>query len=245
MNPRVRVEMKKTQSDVPCPCNVMLFLGPISQSHMESIMRTSALLLTVFLLPGCNNETVSMSPLLEDTEGQRDVSEEPEPETETTDVPAEDIDQESSPEDVTNEEQEESASPCSYPLVELRTGKDTECQGGNSHQWPIGMDAEDCHGWSASDTSGGQHKNSAKDIRCNEDGSFQFTQYAGNITCQGNGVTKVFVQDECEQDIPPVLYTFGLNLACCSSLDHPDCKTGIPTVSIPNGSITLNGEACQ
>jgi len=199
-------------------------------------MRYSTFLVPFLLLFGCDNGKDEVSPLFHDTGGQTEMGEE----SETVAG-----DREASPEDAANGEKEESTSPCAYPLVELRTGKDTECQGGNIHQWPVGMDADNCHGWRASDTSGGQHDNSAKDIRCNDDGSFQFTQYAGNLTCEGDGVTKVYVQDECEQDIPPVLHTFGLNLACCTSLDHPDCKTGLPTVSIPNASITLNGEECQ
>jgi hypothetical protein len=133
---------------------------------------------------------------------------------------------------------------CAYPLVTLQTGKDTECTGGNTHQWPIGMAESDCHGWSAVDTSGSGHDNSASAIACNEDGSFSFTQYAGNLTCSGSGTVKTFYPEVCQQDIPPVLHTKATNLACCTDLAHPDCVVGAPSVSIPGGAVTLNGQAC-
>ncbi len=137
------------------------------------------------------------------------------------------------------------ASPCSYPLVELRTGQDTSCAGGNSHLWPIGMAAADCHGWSAVDPTGKAHENSANAIGCNADGSFSFTQFAGNLDCQGTGVVKTFVAGACEQDTPPVLYTQAVNLACCSDPSSSDCVTGLPAVSVPGGQVFLNGEPCQ
>ena len=134
------------------------------------------------------------------------------------------------------------SSPCAFPLVHLQTGKDTSCGGGNIHTWPIGMDPQDCHAWKAAD---GSHNNSANAIGCNEDGSFTFTQFAGNLDCSGTGVVKTFYADQCEQDIPPVLYTKGLNLTCCTDPEHPDCQVGIPTVSIPGGTVYLNGSLCE
>lgn len=70
---------------------------------------------------------------------------------------------------------------CTFPLVMLQTGKDSECGGGNIHAWPVGMDSDDCHGWAAYDTEGKLHENSANNITCNPDGTFSFTQFAGTL----------------------------------------------------------------
>jgi hypothetical protein len=134
---------------------------------------------------------------------------------------------------------------CAFPLVELQTGRSTDCAGGNSHFWPIGMGPNDCHGWSAVDPSGREHDNSANAIGCNSDGSFTFTQFAGNLSCEGTGTVKTFSPDVCQQDIPPVLYTNAVNLACCEGIDHPDCITGSPSVSVPGGAVFLNGVICE
>ena len=142
-------------------------------------------------------------------------------------------------------EESPDASPCASPLVDLQTAKDPACGGGNVHKWPIGMATTACHGWRAVDTSGQPHDNSANAIGCGEDGSFSFTQYAGNLDCSGSGVVKTYTADACEQDTPPVLYTKAINLACCESLDHPDCVTGLPSVSIPGGQIFLDGTPCE
>jgi hypothetical protein len=134
---------------------------------------------------------------------------------------------------------------CAYPLVRLQTSQDSSCSGGNEHLWPVGMDETDCHGWRGVDSSGGTHDNSANDIRCNGDGTFQFTQFAGNLTCDGSGVTKVYALDECEQDTPPSLYTVALDLTCCSDPDSDECITGIPSVGVPGGEVMRNGESCE
>lgn len=134
---------------------------------------------------------------------------------------------------------------CTTPLAKLRTGPNEQCSGGNEHHWPVGMAEADCHGWSAVDPSGREHLNSASGIRCNEDGSFQFTQFAGNLDCSGSGVTKVYVLNMCTQDIPPRLHTLAFDLTCCSEPDSPDCEVGIPLVTVPGGVVYLNGEACS
>ncbi|MGB0592003.1 MAG: hypothetical protein ACPGU1_20165 [Myxococcota bacterium] len=155
---------------------------------------------------------------------------------------------ESSSEDTTEERPPEDTpqtSPCAFPLVELQTAKDPACGGGNLHRWPIGMAGTACHGWRAMDNSGEEHDNSANAIGCGEDGSFTFTQFAGNLDCSGSGVVKTYTADACEQDTPPVLYTKAINLACCESLTHPDCVTGLPSVSIPGGQVFLDGDLCE
>ena len=72
---------------------------------------------------------------------------------------------------------------CSAPLVTIQTGGDTSCKGGNTHTWPVGIPATDCHGWQSPDTVGREHNNSASNIQCNGDGTFSFVQYAGNLDC--------------------------------------------------------------
>ncbi len=107
------------------------------------------------------------------------------------------------------------------------------------------MASTDCHGWQALDTSGKQHDNSAADIKCNVDGTFSFTQYAGNLDCSGDGATKTYTLNDCEQDIPPSLYTVAVDLTCCSSPNDPACLKGIPSVSIAGAAIVLNGMVCE
>ena len=211
----------------------------------------SPLLLLSFLLFGCGgssvgNENLSGSEPMEvfESHGGEIASADPAEESVQTDgasAKAPDGSAGEGTEPLEDTKEVGSSNPCTFPLVELQTGKDTSCAGGNSHFWPIGMAPTDCHAWEAQD---GSHLNSAMDIRCKDDGSFEFTQYAGNLNCEGEGVVKTFEQGVCEQDIPPVLYTLPINLACCTSLDHPECVVGIPSVSIEGGSISLNGELC-
>ncbi len=133
---------------------------------------------------------------------------------------------------------------CVAPLVRLRTGSDAACGGGNEHRWPVGMPAAACHGWRAIDTGGREHDDSANNIRCNSDGSFSFTQFAGNLNCAGSGVTKTYRLNACEQDTPPTLYTVALDLACCTSPNSAACMTGTPSISVPGGAVYLDGSAC-
>ena len=137
---------------------------------------------------------------------------------------------------------------CSYPLVMLQTGPDSECSGGNIHAWPVGVDNTDCHGWTAIDNNGKLHKNSANNISCNPDGTFSFTQYAGSLTCEGGsgGVTKTYALNSCGQDIPPTLYTKAIDLTCCTYPDSPECQIGAPTVSAGTSVsiIYINGQEC-
>ena len=137
---------------------------------------------------------------------------------------------------------------CVFPLVKLQTGQDSECSGGNIHAWPVGMESDDCHGWVSYDNNGRLHENSAKNITCNPDGSFSFTQYAGSLTCEGGsgGVTKTYTLNSCEQDIPPTLYTRAIDLICCTAPDSPECQVGVPSVSVQEASSTiyLNGREC-
>jgi hypothetical protein len=133
---------------------------------------------------------------------------------------------------------------CVAPLVRLQTGSDSSCEGGKEHAWPVGMAADDCHGWRATDTTGSEHDNSANSIQCNADGSFQFTQYPGTLKCEGTGTVKVYTADTCEQDTPPTLYTVAVDLSCCTDPDSAACTVGRPSVGVDGAQITLNGEAC-
>jgi hypothetical protein len=143
-----------------------------------------------------------------------------------------------------SEDSDSPSNPCEAPLVRLQTGQGSDCAGGNEHFWPLGLDASDCHGWSASDNSGKTHENSASAIGCNADGTFSFTQHAGNLDCSGTGVTKTYSPNVCQQDIPPKLYTMAGDLICCSAPESAECLTGVPSVSVPGGVVYLNGELC-
>ena len=135
--------------------------------------------------------------------------------------------------------------PCIRPLVKLRTGPSNTCSGGNEHHWPLGLAPTDCHGWVATDPMGRQHNNSANDIRCNADGAFQFTQFAGNTDCSGTGVTKVYQLNMCQQDIPPRLHTIAFDLTCCANPQSADCVSGLPLITVPGGMTLLNGTTCR
>ena len=136
------------------------------------------------------------------------------------------------------------ATKCTFGLVTLQTSQDTSCGGGNTHKWPIGMAATDCHGWRSLDNNGKQHDNSANTIQCNSDGSFSFLQYAGNLTCGGTGVLKTYPLNKCEQDTPPNLYTKAVDLTCCSDPQAAGCAQGVPSASVSGTTIFLNGDLC-
>jgi hypothetical protein len=86
----------------------------------------------------------------------------------------------------------------SFNVVSLQTGSSSSCSGGNTHVWPLLPEGQ-CHGWSAVDTSGKEHKNSANNIQCNPDKSFSFMQFAGSLDCTGNGHLKTFYAGQCKQ----------------------------------------------
>ena len=135
---------------------------------------------------------------------------------------------------------EDGIADCSGPVVILQTGHSTTCDGGNLHAFPVGGSLTDCHAWGANG-GGRAHYNSASAMQCNGDGSFSYTQYAGNLYCQGNGVVKTVYFDRCEQDFPPSLWTTGNDLSWCTSGTGP---IGNPSVSVPGGQIFLNGQVC-
>lgn len=134
---------------------------------------------------------------------------------------------------------------CVAPLASLSTGPDSACGGGGVHTFPLGLAPADCHGWRAVDPMGEAHDNSANAIGCNADGSFSFTQFAGSIDCTGNGAVKSYVLDECEQDVPPSLYSVATNLTCCSEPDSEACVVGAPSVSQAGATIYLDGVLCE
>lgn len=177
--------------------------------------------------------------------------EEDDPETTPEDTSSSEVGGDETPDDTTDEVTDEvtadsgSDNPCVFPLVKLQTGQSQTCDGGNEHHWPIGMDESDCHGWTGIDNSGGVHNNSANTIRCNEDGTFEFTQYAGNLNCEGTGTRKVYSLNACEQDIPPMLYTVAIDLTCCSEPDSAGCPTGVPAAGAVGAEISLNGVVCD
>ena len=138
-----------------------------------------------------------------------------------------------------------SGADCHYPLVRFRTSEVSDCFGGNEHRWPVGTETTDCHGWRAFDHTGGARLRSANDIHCNADGSFQFTEFENNLSCEGVGITKVYIEDECESDSESDLYTVAVDLTCCTHPDSPQCVAGIPSVSGPGSEVILNGMRCE
>ena len=129
-------------------------------------------------------------------------------------------------------------------LIKAQGGRDSTCGGGTNHYWPVDYGTDACHAWEGSGTDGRLHTNSAKNMRC-EDGKFKFTQYAGNLVCGGSGVDKVIGTD-CEQDIPPTIYTIGVDLSCCIDPDGAACQALVGQPSAREGSsIFLDGEECD
>lgn len=136
---------------------------------------------------------------------------------------------------------------CTAQLVTSQTGSGSSCSGGSKHLWPIGMAAKDCHGWVAVDNDGKEHLNSANQIQCNPDGSVSFVQFANSLDCTeivGAGVAKSFKVGTCEQDIPPTLYTTGIDTACCTDPAAAGCVTGSPSALDGKATIYLNGKKC-
>jgi hypothetical protein len=86
----------------------------------------------------------------------------------------------------------------SFNVVSLQTGSSKDCTGGSTHVWPLLPEGQ-CHGWSAVDTSGKDHKNSANNIQCNPDKSFSFVQFADSLDCTGSGHPKTFYAGQCQQ----------------------------------------------
>ena len=132
-------------------------------------------------------------------------------------------------------------------LVKTQTGFEATCGDGGGviyHYWPIDYSPGACHAWQGTGSDGRLHSNSAKNMRC-EEGKFKFTQYAGNLVCSGNGVDKA-AGNECEQDIPPSLYTIGVDLSCCIDPSGDACQalTGQPSARA-GSSIFLDGEECK
>ena len=111
---------------------------------------------------------------------------------------------------------------CTSQLAATQTTSDSSCSLSTSqHLWPIGGLVTDCHGWSATDTSGKVHYNSANSIQCSCDGlSMTYTQYPDSLNCSGSGHQKSFTLDACNQGMPPTLYDRALDLSCCTAQDH-------------------------
>ncbi len=136
------------------------------------------------------------------------------------------------------------ASVCTFPLVTMRTGPSSDCSASNTHTFPVGMAATDCHGWQALDTSGKQHDNSANHITCNPDGSFSFTQYPGVLDCSSTGNVKTYTLNACTQDTPPSLCSMAVDLTCCAVPNAAGCTKGVPSTSQDGSLITFNNQPC-
>jgi hypothetical protein len=126
----------------------------------------------------------------------------------------------------------------------VQIGTDTLCGSGFDVYYPIhDMDPSECRGLISGD---GAHVNSINNYTCNPDGSYSMTQYAGNIDCSGTGTRKTFYMGQCGQDIPPTLYSTGLDFSCCADPDSPQCQStyGNPPTVQSGAVFYLNGEEC-
>jgi hypothetical protein len=131
--------------------------------------------------------------------------------------------------------------------VKVQTGQDDTCANGSIHSWPVGLAGDTCHAWSAVDTSGRVHYNSANNITCNADGSFSFTQFANSMSCDSplGAHWKSYRINDCETDMPPTLHGMGLDFSCCSDPESSHCTSGVPSVGVDGAGIYLNGELCD
>lgn len=139
-------------------------------------------------------------------------------------------------------------------LVSIYSGKDDACATDTpSMYWPIASDPENyCFGWSALSNNGESVLNSAKNIRCSEDGlAITYTQFIENLECTGTGTDKHFTLDSCEVGRPPSLRDMGLDLSCCSDPASEACAamTGTPMINFMGGRtgeyVSVNGEICE
>jgi hypothetical protein len=133
---------------------------------------------------------------------------------------------------------------CEAPLVGLQIGTDSSCSSGSEHWFPLGPDEGSCHGWAGTAGDGERHENSANAIRCNSDGTFEYTQFAGNVNCEGTGVRKVYSPETCTRDIPPRLYALPIDLSCCDNPGSPNCIVDVPRAGPVGATITLDGVEC-
>ena len=135
-------------------------------------------------------------------------------------------------------------------LVKTYTGANTTCSWQDAspyHLWPVQWAESDCHGWQETDGTGKTHDNSANTVKCNDDGTFEWTQYAGNLTCQGSPVRKVFTLNDCTVDVPDTLRTMLADNNCCTNPDGDACKAfGFTSVSGlgQQAKIFKNGAEC-
>ena len=136
------------------------------------------------------------------------------------------------------------------PLVTTQTGTFSNClDSDNLHYWPANYDADDCHGWRGTDEAGHVHDNSAKNIQCTSNG-ITYDQYAGNLDCSGQPVSKSFILNECHVGIPSNLYDKARDISCCTDPTGPDCAalTGEPrvdSVGTTDETIWKNGVECK
>ena len=120
---------------------------------------------------------------------------------------------------------------------------------GNYHYWPLGMAADDCHGWAAyADADEKMHENAANNIRFSADGTkLLYDQYAGNLDCSGTATSKEFELGACHQGIPPTLYDTLVNNDC-ADVTSEACVVGVPRVesdATSDEKIYKNGELCD
>lgn len=117
---------------------------------------------------------------------------------------------------------------CTATLAVTQTTEDSSCAIAEDaqHRWPLGGSVDQCHGWSATDTGGSVHYNSANNIQCSCDGqSMTYVQYPNTVNCSGTGHPKKYSLNQCTQGVPPRLYDRATDLSCCVPSD--DCVSVI------------------
>ena len=83
----------------------------------------------------------------------------------------------------------------------------------NTNAFPV-VPTADCYCW-----PGHSGENSAQSFSCDPDaGTFSYTQYT-DLVCGdgGSGTEKTSYTDQCEQDVPPTLYSRILDISACAS----------------------------
>lgn len=123
---------------------------------------------------------------------------------------------------------------CTATLAVTQSTEDSSCAVAEDaqHRWPLGGSVDQCHGWSATDTVGRVHYNSANNIQCSCDGqSMTYVQYPNTVNCSGTGHPKKYSLNQCTQGVPPRLYDRATELSCC--VPSEDCVSVIEDTTAP------------
>lgn len=102
------------------------------------------------------------------------------------------------------------------PVVKIGIWKTEDCSGDPvmTLVFPTNYTDQQCYAW-----PGNSGENSATNFRCG-DNSFSYTQWT-SLTCSGgyvpDGTAKTVYTDQCEQDIPPTIYSRIVDFSGCET----------------------------